>query len=362
MNWRAQEPRNGTSSPGSSHCRQWLIIAGVVASGLSAERLHAQTQAPQSASRRIVLLLADNPSDPFVARIKAEITSLDLDVIVRTPQGSIEASARAAHAAAAVRMLPSRKGIEVWMADATSGRSLLRQTIVDEDPGGPNQNVIALQTAELLRTSLFPHPVPESAKPEPPPPAPVVVQLAPPPPPPPSGESGLRAHLGFLYGGGGATPAWQAGLSYRYLWNRGLGLALTVSAPIARGTMTGTEGSADVGAVVSGAELLGHFHFKQAGLVLTTGLGGGFVAVLSKGHPNPEAGSQLISNSATAYTGLGYASVALDWKLSSWFGLGVSGMAGATTSRVQIRFAGNEAGAWGTPVLGASLFGEVAWR
>ena len=57
---------------------------------------------------------------------------------------------------AAIRILPSRNGVEVWMADEASGRSLLRQAIVDETPGGPNQDVIALQTAELLRTGLFP--------------------------------------------------------------------------------------------------------------------------------------------------------------------------------------------------------------
>ena len=51
------------------------------------------------------------------------------------PQGPIEASARSEHAVAAIRMLPSRKGVEVWMADETSGRSLLRQVVVDETPG-----------------------------------------------------------------------------------------------------------------------------------------------------------------------------------------------------------------------------------
>ena len=139
-------------------------------------------------------------------------------------------------------------------------------------------------------------------------------------------------------------------------------MAFTISAPILRGTMTGTEGSADVGAIVSGAELLAHFDALDGRLILSPALGAAFVAVLAKGHPNPEAGSQLVSSSSTAYTGLGYASVALDWKLSNWFGLGVSGLAGATTSRLHVHFAGNDAGSWGTPVLGASLFGEVTWR
>lgn len=335
----------------------WALVA-LVGSGLSSARVQAQTQtAPDT--RRVVLVLSDAPGDPFMAKIQAEIASLGLEVIVRAPQGSIETSARAAHAVAAVRMLPSRKGIEVWMADATSGRSLLRQTIVDEAPGGPNQNVVALQTAELLRTSLFPRVAHGSPKPEPAPAAPVIVHA---PPPPPPGESVLAASLGLLHGAGGATSAWQAGLSYRYVWNRGLGIAVHVSAPISRGRIDATEGSADVGAVVAGGGLVARVHSKQGRIALTPGVGAAFVAVLTRGYPNPAAGSQLVSSSSAGYTGLGYASLAVDWKVASWLGLGMSALAGATTSRVHVRFAGNDAGAWGTPVLGASLFGEVVWR
>ena len=334
------------------------MLAVVVGSGLSSASSSAQTQ-PAAARQRIVLLLADATSDPFVSRIKAEITSLGLEVVVRAPKGSIEASARAAHAVAAVRMLPSGKGLEVWMADATSGRSLLRQMIVDEAPEGPNQNIVALQTAELLRTSLFPHQPAAAPKPLPPPPVQVVVQVAPPAPPPASGESALSGSLGVLYGAGGATPALQAGLSYRYLWDRGIGLAVNASAPIVRGTVSGAEGSADVGAIIAGGGPIARFNSKPGRLALTIGLGAAFVAVSAKGHPNADAGSQLVSNASTAYTGLGYACAAIDWKLARWLGLGVSGVAGATTSRVQVRFAGNDAGAWGTPVLGASVFAEV---
>jgi len=244
------------------------------------------------------------------------------------------------------------------MADATSGRSLLRQTIVDEAPDGPNQTVVALQTAELLRTSLFPHPAPEPPKAAPP----QVIRVTDHVPPPPAGESGLRADLGLLYGTGGASPAWQGGMAYRYVWNRGLGLALSESAPIQRGTIQGTEGSADVGAIVVGGGLVARFDFAQGRLAVTPALGGGFVTVLTKGHPDPSAGSQLVSSSSTAHTGLGYASVAIDWKVARWLGLGVSSLAGATISRVHVRFAGNDAGAWGTPLLGLALFSEVSWR
>lgn len=331
------------------------MLAAVVGSALPGARLSAQAAPPVDSHR--VLLMADNPSDGFVGRIRNELASMGLEVVLQAPRASLETSARAEHAIVAVRMLPSRKGIEVWMA-ATSGRSLVRQQIIDEAPGGPNQNVVALQMAELLRTSLFPH-APEPPPPVPSPPVLVTVQA---PPPRSSGDSGLAGSLGLLYGAGGAAPAWQAWLSYRYLWNRGLGAAFTVSAPLRRGTMTGPEGAAEVGALVAGPDVFARFESPDGRLVLTTGLGAALVAVLAKGHPIPAAGAQLVSNASTAYTGLGYACVALAWKVSSWFAVGAGGLAGATTARVRVRFAGNDAGDWGPVVLGATVFGEVDWR
>jgi hypothetical protein len=317
--------------------------------------LRAQPQEPRD--RRRVLLLVDAPGDPFMARIRAEIASIGLEVVVRPPQGPIESSARAEHAVAAIRMLPSRNGVEVWMADETSGRSLLRQAIVDETVGGPNQNLIALQTAELLRTSLFPREPTNRANPDVAPP--VIVHV---PSPPSSTESAVSSGVGLLYGAGGASPSWQAWLSFQHLWSRGLGLALTVSAPLRRGTMSAREGTADVGAVVAGAEVLARFESERRRMFLTTGLGAAFVSVFATGHPIPEANAQLSSTSSVAYTALGYGRIVLGWRVSSWLALGMSGLAGTTAARVQVRFAGNDVGDWGVPVLGAALFGAVDWR
>jgi len=350
--------RNGFRKKSSATCV--VLFAALIGVTWSA-RVQAETEKP-SESRGVVLVLADAPKDPFVGRIKAEIASLGLDVIVRTPKGSLESSARAAHAVAAIRMLPSRDGVEVWMADATSGRSLLRQKIVDESPGGPNQDVVALQTTELLRTSLFPHQPAAPPKPGPPPRPVQVVVHVPTPPPPPAGESTLRASIGALYGAGGASSALQAGLSYRYLWNRGIGIAVDASAPIVRGTVNAIEGSADVGAFIVGAGPVARLTAKGSRVAVCIGLGAALVAAVANGHADSAAGSQLVSHSSTAYTGLGYASAALEWKLSDWFALGLSGLVGATSSRVHIQFAGNDVGAWGSPVLGTALFGQVDWR
>ena len=112
-------------------------------------------------ARLRVLIVVDASDDPFAERIKAEVSALGLEVVAvepwRTGESveSLDAAGRANQAAAAIRMIASRKGVEVWMANQPTGRSLLRQLVVDERAGAPNEGLVALQTAELLRTTLL---------------------------------------------------------------------------------------------------------------------------------------------------------------------------------------------------------------
>jgi len=332
------------------------LLAIAAAAGIAVPG--ATLAAPEEPDRqRRVLLVVDDPADPFMGRIRAEVALLGVEVVTRAPQGPIEATARSEHAVAAIRMLPSRRGVEVWMADETSGRSLIRQVVVDETPRGPNENLIALQTAELLRTGLFPRPTPQASHPVDAPP--VIVT---PPPPRAPGESQLVSGVGLLYGGGDAGPAWQVGLAFQRFWNKRFGFAISLSAPFHRGTMSGPEGTADVGAVTVGPEALARFASAHGLLSLTAGLGAALVAVLATGHPREQASAQLMSSFSTAYTGLGYARLTLGWKLSRWVDAGVNVAAGTTTARVQVRFAGTPAGEWGMPVVAAGLFAGVGWQ
>jgi len=308
-------------------------------------------------ARRRVLLLADKMGDSFVGRIMAEIASLGIDVITHAALGSLEADARAEHASAAIRLLPSRKGVEVWMADETSGRSLLRQVIVDETPGGPDQNLIALQTAELLRTSFFPKGETRQSASSPPP--------IPPPPPvvtPPPGETGVQAGMGFLYSAGGPSSALQAWLSLQHIWGRHFGIAFDLSAPMNRGTLSGPEGSSDVGAIFVGGELLVRLPTEKDRFFLTTGLGGALTTLVAKARPSEVGRAQLTGSSVSAYTGSVYLRALGGWKPVGWLGFGVMGVVGTTMGRVQLQFAGNDAGTWGVPFVGGLLFAEVDWH
>lgn len=313
----------------------------------------AQADTDETNERR-VLLLTDKPADPFVDRLRGEIAGLGLAVIVRSQSGALEDEARATGAVAAIRVLPSHKGVEVWMADETSGRSLLRQLIVDERPGGPDQGLITLQTAELLRTSLFPKVTP-AATPPPSPPEPVTT--TPTPERPRESELGVQAGLGTLHAfGGGGTPV-QGWLSLRYSWCPRLGLALNATFPIIDGTVSGAEGSARVGAYFAGLELVTRSK-TDSGFYADAGLAASAGRIVGRGD---NARPPLLEKSSAATVGAAYLRVGTGFS-GSFYAVGLTGLVGSTFERVTIHFADNDAGHWGYPFVAAFVTVELDWR
>jgi hypothetical protein len=314
-------------------------------------------QATSETPGRRVLLLTDRPGDPFMDRIRAEVAGLGLAVLVRESAGPLEDEARAEHAVAAIRVLPSHKGVEVWMADETSGRSLLRQLIVDERPGGPDQGLIALQTAELLRTSLFPK-EPNPAVP------PATARLATPvapaeasPAPPRVAETGFQAGFGTLYSRGGAGPAMQGWLSLHQFWSERLGLSLNFSFPIVAGSVSGIEGWTRVGTYLAGIEFLVRSQ-PHSRYYANAGLAAAMAWLVSHGQ---DVRSPLKDASSSAFVGAAYLRAGAGWS-GSFYKVGVIGLAGATLDQVAIRFAGNDAGSWGWPFAAAFLTAELDWH
>jgi hypothetical protein len=314
--------------------------------------------APEPPAHRRVLIVADEANDPFMDMVKAEVSAVrGVEIVVRAPAGSLDADARAEHADAAIRKLPSGKGVEVWMSDATSGRSLLRQLVVDERPNGPDQSLVALQTAELLRTSFFPKPdvpAPGVAPPLPTSPTPSVAAAS---TAPTSSEDVLQAGVGLLESRGGVSPALQAWLSYQHQWSRRFGVVVDVSAPLVWGSVRALEGTADVGVVLAGGGLHSRFRSADGQLFATTSVGGAFASVLAKGQPV----GALEGSSTRAYTGLAYLRLSGGWNPARWLGLGIAGVLGTTTSRVRIQFANRDVAEWGMPIAIALLYAEIDW-
>ena len=318
-----------------------------------------------------VLLVIDQSDDPFAERIRAELANLGLQVITaetwRTgePVVALDAATRVAQAAAGIRMIHSRKGVEIWMADQPTGRSLLRQLIVDERAGEPNQGLVALQTAELLRTSLLAPPPPRSKPPEPapapassPPPAPAAAVVVAGPAPAPGARAGVQMAFGALFSPNAGDAAVQTWLSlYRFLTDQ-WALALDVSAPVRNASLSGPEGSARISTFLAGAALFTSYEDRKNGVYVSGGAGAGVLRIEADGT----AVQPFLSQDRSIVTGAVYARGDAGLEAASWLRFGVRGVVGATTSKVAVRFAGNEAGSWGRPFLGAMAIAELTWR
>jgi hypothetical protein len=348
---RVRSLRTGRRGPFGTRLALALVVAlfGAIA-------IPKATRAEEQSARR-VLVVIDKATAPLMVRIQAEIAALGLVVVTSGASGPLEVSAREQHAVAAVRELPSRKGVELWMADVTTGRTLARQLIVDERPEGPDQTLVALQTAEILRTGLFPrtnHVEPPAAPVVPPPAASVTDRAS----PTQTGDTRARAGIGGLYSRGGVDASLQASLSLQRYWWRTLGVALTLSAPIVRGSISGPEGRALVGAYLAGVELCSGLPQHDSRWLLTGGLGAGIAYLRTEGRSN----QPLVPVSSGAVSAVGYARVELGLKLSHRARLGLAGTAGTTFSSVKIRFAGSQAGTWGSLLLAAFAQFGVDWE
>lgn len=351
-------------------CLRRVALAIVLAVAVeSAAPRSALSAAPAVApSSRRVLLIVDRADDPFAERIRAEIAGLGLPVVTLEPWrthetlGPLETVARGQHAVAAIRMVASRKGVEVWMADETSGRSLLRQLIVDESPQGPNQSLIALQTAELLRTSLLGQPG------TPRPPAAPAATAAPEgspalvagPVPGSTVEAEVDAGLGVLSSPGAGAAALQAWLSLHRSIGPRWALALDLGAPLRGATVSGPEGSARLGAYLAGLTLLTRLTRAGSGFAATAGGGLAFVDLRAQGETSSTPA--LHTTAASAATGAVFARADGAFEVTRWLKVGARAIVGAATSRVTLEFAGNDAGAWGRPFLAGLLLADLCWR
>ncbi len=164
----------------------WRLAAvWVLASGVAAAQVAPPTE---------VVVISPDPAAPLSIRVAAELRQLGLRVIfVRQPDTeamgptSLEATAQGVGAFAAVRVVRAGPAVEVWIADRTTGKTVIRE-VVDAEQAGTDADV-ALGAVELLRASLLELQVPERPRQAEVEPAPEVLQVIPAPPSPPTPEA-----------------------------------------------------------------------------------------------------------------------------------------------------------------------------
>lgn len=136
---------------------------------------------PSPAGSRIVVV-TDDRGTPEAARLIAELEALGFEVRVVAPDGDVEGdipsrlaqTTRREDALAAIRMIQKQPGgIEVWLADRATNKTVLREVLTAKTPPGEGATAdegarareeIAVRAVELLRASLLETESPGAAK------------------------------------------------------------------------------------------------------------------------------------------------------------------------------------------------------
>jgi hypothetical protein len=212
------------------------------------------------ATRPLVALLRPDPPDPALGemfvRIEGELDAAGFDVTIvarapdEAPQAAIE-RASATHAPAAVIgvFAGSLGGMELWVVDRLTGRSVVRHLNASGESGTRASEILAIRAAEQLSASLIDldlapkpakavAPLPNAAAP-----GPVLGSER------PAERSHFRAELGvgslFSFGGAGptATPvgrlSWAALPSWEIrMTGAGLGTRSSIASPSGSATFS----------------------------------------------------------------------------------------------------------------------------
>jgi hypothetical protein len=318
---------------------------------------------------RIALVLEQDSEQPTPRRLRAELEGLGFEVVeVTTTEAlpdpeSLEQIARDAGAFAAVRITASRGGVEVWIADRVTGKTVLRELVVP--PEESVDEVVALRAVELLRASLLELGLPAAAR-GPVAPAPAVERLLPPapkpvPPPPrpqpparpPAFTLGIGPALAASPGGIGPSALVRVGARLRLVSRIGAdALLLLPTLPV---TLEGAEGSADVSFALFGLGLDASLLPDESAWRSRVGLAGGLIHLRVVGAADAPFGA----DAETRFLGAGLGRIDVLGRVTRGLWLGAELAAGVTFQRVLVDFAGREAATWGQPFGVLALLVEI---
>jgi hypothetical protein len=271
----------------------------------------------------------------------------------------MERAARDASAVAAIRVVPSRNGVEVWVADRITGKTVLAE-VVRTDPSTPGD--AALRAVELLRASLLELSAPRADAPsrEPPAgraPANRATQRPPSdqePRPAPSAPSGatiptltLAAGAASIWSPGEVEPAGQAILSVRWMPTR-IGAEVTALVPITPLTLRVPEGLLDVSSALAQAAVVLDLAPRTAAVLPRVGVGIAAAFVRVQGMPSqPGRAAQIDHLLDLAFCTEG----ALGFPVAPWARVTLGALAGVTAHRPVLRLADTDVAVWGRPLV-----------
>lgn len=343
-----------------------LLACAALAAGLSLARA-AGADAPAEEPSRFTVVAA--PDDRFAQRVLAELSSLGFEAVRLDPPDepasrvALEAAAREAGALAAIRAVPSERGIEVWIADRMTGKTVVRHIPVDPEAPEP-EPALAIRAVELLRASIL-----EASLPEPPPgevPAPPAVREklaiaapAAPEPPPPRPPPALRFALsiGVLASPGGFDPAAALDVGVGWIPIDHIGFCAFASIPLSRPRVEGSAGSADLATVMAGGGI--RFVLTEQASAWTPSVDMGLTAITLQLTGSANEG--FAAGDRGAWTAAPYVRAGLAFAANPMLRVRADVLATGIFQGVAVRLAGEKAATFGEPIVVTSAGVDFGW-
>ncbi|WP_433932792.1 hypothetical protein AB3662_01375 [Sorangium cellulosum] len=347
-----------------------LVLAALAAGPSLAPHARADDAREQAPS---IIAVVCPPGDRFGLRVVAELESLGFRAAILDPaadapasRASLEASARDAGAIAAIRAVPSGRGVEVWIADRVTGKTVLREMADGVgDAGAPDRDAaLALRVVELLRASLL-----EAALPAPLPgelpatpeireklrvPAPTALADAPPPPPSPA----LRVALapGALLSPGGLGAAVSLDLGVAVMPSEHVGVVAFAAIPLTGARLERPQFSVDLSVQLTGAGV--RFTTRADRWAPSADVG---LAVVSLQSSDVVVRSGFGDGDSSAMTVAPFARLGLAFAVTPGFRLRADVLASVVVEGASIQIAEHDIATWGRPIMLSSAGIDLGW-
>jgi hypothetical protein len=306
------------------------------------------------------------PGDRFGLRLVAELESLGFRAVVLDPSTeptshvALEASARRAGAIAAIRAVPSERGVEVWIADRVTGKTVLRD--LANDGGTPERDdALALRVVELLRASLLEIALPTPSRGDVPATPEIREKMSVPerivaaPPSPPRLRLSLAPGLLLSPGGFGGSASLAIGLDWTL--SDHVGLCALAAIPLTSARVEGSPGSAALTVLLAGGGARFLFASPRSAWSPSTDLGVLAVSLHSAGTANPG----FIASSPSAVTAAPFARLGLAFAPTPTLRLRADLLGGVVVPAASIQFAAHEIATWGQPLVLSTFGVDFGW-
>jgi hypothetical protein len=339
----------------------------------------------QRAALGTILLVRTEGDEPIVLLIRAELRAsawlvVEMGPDPRLAQTRLRDLSASQSAAAAIRVHPEQREIELWVAAARGSTEGTLETLSPEGARSDDR-VLALRVTETLRarglkldraTEATPPPEPE---PPPQPPQPPTAKARPSATAQSASDDGhssssqeereievapatarlaLEVAPATAFSAGGLKPSLDGWLALRLRLTRVWSIAGFGLAPFWSERLVGPEGSARISLSMFGG--VTDLHLIRSRWELRVGAGVGGVLSLMKGA----AATGFIGADQTVTAVAPFGHVALTYALGTGgFRLCLGTVVGATFPELSVRFAMREAARWGRPFALGSLGIEI---